>query len=80
VWDGASSAPTLLLDGASLNDLNPEELIVSVETTSPPVVQLFSDDGDMLVGAKQCKKVAVAARSFRVAAVQLNAVSADQRG
>lgn len=70
-WDGLSSAPTLLLDGASLNDLNPEELLVSAETVGAHAVQLFSDDGDLLVGEKKCKKAEVAARSFRGATVQL---------
>ena len=63
--------PTLLLDGTSLNALNPEELLVSTETVGAHAVQLFSDDGDLLVGEKKCKKAEVAARSFRVAQVQL---------
>jgi Protein of unknown function (DUF3616) len=70
-WDGLSSAPTLILDGTSLNDLNPEELIASKDTLGAVVVQLFSDDGDALVGAKKCKKVDPAVKSFRATTLQL---------
>jgi hypothetical protein len=69
LWDGLSSTPTQLLDGSSLNELNPEELLVVPDTNG--AVQLFSDDGDTLVGDKKCKKADVSARSFRVATFQL---------
>jgi Protein of unknown function (DUF3616) len=70
-WDGFSSAPTLILDGTSLNDLNPEELIASKDTLGAVAVRLFSDDGDALVGAKKCKKVDPAVKSFRATTLQL---------
>ena len=69
LWDGHSTAPTQLLDGTALNDLNPEELMLMPQSLG--AVQLFSDDGDALVGTKKCKKVEPSLRSFRVATVQL---------
>ena len=69
LWDGVSTTPTQLLDGTTLNELNPEELLSMPHT--PGALQLLSDDGDMLVGAKKCKKVDVSARSFRASQVQL---------
>jgi hypothetical protein len=67
-WDGASTTPALLLDGPTLNDLNPEELLAA---DTPGSVQVFSDDGDAMVGAKKCKKAEPSARSFRTAVLQL---------
>jgi hypothetical protein len=67
-WDGAASTPTQLLDGTTLNDLNPEELLATDASGS---VQVFSDDGDAMVGEKKCKKAEPAARSFRTAVLQL---------
>jgi hypothetical protein len=70
-WDGLSSTPAIVLDGTVLNDLNPEELIASHDVAGAAVVQLFSDDGDALVGEKKCKKAPIEERSFRVAALEL---------
>src|SRR5262245_7182944 len=42
-WDGVSDTPTLLLDGTSLNDLNPEELLLTADRLG---LLLLSDDGD----------------------------------
>jgi len=69
LWDGISSAPSQLVDGTSLNDLNPEELVMVPETTGGFL--LFSDDGDLVIGPKKCKKVEPANRAFRATAVQL---------
>jgi DUF971 family protein len=71
LWNGLSETPELVLDGASLNDLNPEELIVSLQPSGSLEVQLFSDDGDALVDGQKCKKAEIEARSFRVSAMQL---------
>jgi DUF971 family protein len=74
LWDGVSGTPTLALDGSVLNALNPEELTMSVDADGALAVQLFSDDGDALVGEKKCKKADADARSFRVSAVRLTGV------
>jgi hypothetical protein len=71
LWNGLSETPEVVLEGAALNELNPEELIVSLQTSGSLEVQLFSDDGDAPVGAQKCKKAEIDARSFRVSAMQL---------
>jgi hypothetical protein len=38
-------------------DLRPEELIVARKRGGLEEAELFSDDGDMLVGQKRCKKL-----------------------
>ena len=68
-WDGTNAAPAIVLDGARLNALNAEELVLWPDT--PDRVHVFSDDGDALVGEKKCKKAELSARSFRVTAVPL---------
>jgi hypothetical protein len=70
-WDGRNTTPTLLLAGPLLNDLNPEELIAGPQTGGVSTLQLFSDDGDRLVGGRKCKKADASARSFRVATLKL---------
>jgi uncharacterized protein DUF3616 len=71
LWNGVGETPTLLLDGGSLNALNPEELIVAASSPGTLDCHLFSDDGDAMVGEQKCKRVEAAARSFRVTTVQL---------
>jgi hypothetical protein len=60
-WDGAATV-VRILDRTSISALNPEELLVGAEETT---VQLFSDDGEALMGGKKCKKVDEAERAFR---------------
>jgi hypothetical protein len=59
-----------VLDGAILNALNAEELVRWPDT--PDRVHLFSDDGELLVGERKCKKAELLARSFRVTDVPMS--------
>jgi Protein of unknown function (DUF3616) len=64
-WSGAAADDAVRIDVPGLADLNPEELIV-VPDGDTCEVELFSDDSDLTVGDKKCKKVKdEERRSFR---------------
>jgi hypothetical protein len=64
-WPGGIDEPRPI-DIPNLNDLNPEELIAIPKGDVEYELELFSDDGDAVVGDTKCKKLEDAdARSFR---------------
>lgn len=64
IWSGGDDRP-LGVDILGLNELNPEELVAVAKRGNTYEVELFSDDGDAMVGEKKCKKVEEEKRSFR---------------
>jgi hypothetical protein len=55
----------------ALADINPEELVATSVSGAACQVEVFSDDGDVLVGGKKCKKVKdKTLRSFRAVTFQ----------
>lgn len=67
-WSGAMTDSPVPIETDALSDLNPEELIVATAPDGTLTVEVFSDDGDQIVGGKKCKKLAganTALRTFR---------------
>jgi hypothetical protein len=63
-WSGAAADASVELP-VDLADCSPEELIVKSIRGRALDIELFSDDGDRLVGDKKCKKAKPAKQSFR---------------
>ena len=63
LWVRSSNIVRRVLEGAALNALNPEELLLMPQTAGD--VNLLSDD-DVLVGGIKCKKASASERSFRI--------------
>jgi hypothetical protein len=55
-WSGRKSDDPVSIDVPGLADLNPEELI-AVPDGDRCELELFSDDSDLMVGDKKCKKL-----------------------
>ncbi|HLG58638.1 MAG TPA: DUF3616 domain-containing protein [Vicinamibacterales bacterium] len=56
-WSGAAADKPVLLDIPGVHEMRPEELIVIPRTDGTFEIELFSDDGDVLVGEVRCKKL-----------------------
>jgi hypothetical protein len=63
-WSGAAADAPVELP-VDLVDCRPEELIVNSVRGRALDIELFSDDGDRLVGDKKCKKAKPGKQSFR---------------
>jgi Protein of unknown function (DUF3616) len=64
-WSGRLDDEATRIETDALAELNPEELIAT-PGAGLITIDLFSDDGDRLMGEKKCKKKAEADRAFRV--------------
>jgi hypothetical protein len=70
-WSGAMGDAAVPMTTDALADINPEELVATSVSGAAWHVEVFSDDGDVLVGGKKCKKVKdKTLRSFRAVTFQ----------
>jgi hypothetical protein len=68
-WSGAMRDAAAPMTTNALADINPEELLATSASGASCRLDVFSDDGDVLVRGKNCKKVKdKTLRSFRAAA------------
>ena len=77
-WSGAMGDAAVPVTADPLADINPEELVATSVSSAGCDVEAFSDDGDVLVRGKKCKKVKdKTLRSFRSVTFRIELTQPD---
>jgi len=79
-WSGAISDAAVPVTADALAEINPEELVATSVNSAGCDVEVFSDDGNVLVRGKKCKKVKdKTRRSFRSVTFRIQFSQTDRK-